>query len=98
VFGEGVAMGDLVELVAAGDVLHCPFRLGRFCEGDPRRHDIGLTQAPISRVLVPRHEGRIGRLLDEEVGGPAQEIRAVEIFDGVEDGAAPHELGEPGKQ
>ena len=25
VFGEGVAMGDLIELVAAGDVLHCPF-------------------------------------------------------------------------
>jgi hypothetical protein len=45
VFGEGVAMGDLIELVAAGDVLHCPIRLGRWCEGDPRRHNIGLTQA-----------------------------------------------------
>jgi hypothetical protein len=27
VFGEGVAMGDLIELVALGDVLHCPVRL-----------------------------------------------------------------------
>ncbi len=98
VFGEGVAMGDLIELVAAGDVLHCPVRLGRLCEGDPRRHDIGLAQAPIGRVLVPRHKGQIGRFLDEEVGVPAQKIRAVEILDGVEDRAAPHELGEPGKQ
>jgi hypothetical protein len=98
VFGKGVAMGDLIELVAARDVLHCPVRLGRFCEGDPRRHDIGGTEAPIGRVLVPRHEGRIGRLLDEEVGGPAQQIRAVKILDRVQDGAAPHELGEPGKQ
>ena len=47
---------------------------------------------------MPRHEGRIGRLLDEEVGGPAQEIRAVEILDGVEVRAARHELGQPGKQ
>ena len=27
-----------------------------------------------------------------------QQIRAVEILDGVEDGAAPHELGEPDKE
>jgi len=98
VFGKGVAVGDLIELVAAGDVLHRPVRLGRRCEGDPRRHDIGLTQAPTGGVLVPRHQGRIGRLVDEEVGGPAQEIRAVEILDRVADRAAPHEFGEPGKQ
>jgi hypothetical protein len=67
---EGVAIGDLIELVAAGDVLHCPVCLGRLCEGDPRRHDIGRAEAPIGRVLVPRHEGRIARLLDEELGGP----------------------------
>jgi hypothetical protein len=48
--------------------------------------------------LVPRNEGRIGRLLDEEVGGPAQEILAMEILDGIEDRAARCELGEPGKQ
>ena len=41
VFGEGVAMRDLIELVAAGDVLHCPVRLGRLGEGDPGGHDIG---------------------------------------------------------
>jgi hypothetical protein len=93
---EGVAIGDLIELVAAGDVFHCPVCLGRLCEGDPRRHDIGRAEAPIGRVLVPRHEGRIARLLDEEVGGPAQQSRAVQILDGVEDGATPHELGEPG--
>ena len=85
VFGEGVAMGDLIELVAARDVLDRPVRLGPWCEGDPRRHDIGFAEPPIGRVLVPRHEGLIGRLLDEEVAGPAQEIPGVEILDGVED-------------
>ena len=43
VFGEGVAMRDLIELVASGNVLHCPIRLGRWCESDPRRDDIGGT-------------------------------------------------------
>jgi hypothetical protein len=41
VFGESVAMRNLIELVAAGNVLHCPVRLGRWREGDPRRDDIG---------------------------------------------------------
>ena len=41
VFGESVAMGNLSELVAAGNVLHCPIRLGRRREGHPRRDDIG---------------------------------------------------------
>jgi hypothetical protein len=31
--------------------------------------------------MVPRHKGRIGHLLDEEVGGPAWEIRAAEILE-----------------
>jgi hypothetical protein len=31
----------------------------------------------------------------KKFGGPAQQIRAVEILDHVEDRAAPHELGEP---
>jgi len=98
VFGEGVTMRNLIELVAAGDVLHRPVRLGRWCEGDPRRHDIWGAEAPIGRVLVPQHKGRISRLLDKEIGGPVQQIRAVEILDRVEDGAVPHQLGEPGKE
>ena len=65
-------MGDLIELVAARDVFHCPVGFGRFREGDPGCHDVGPAQTPISGVLVPGHEGRIGRLFDEEVGGPAQ--------------------------
>jgi len=47
---------------------------------------------------VPRHKGGVGRLLDKEVGGPAQQIRALEVLDRVEDGAVPDKLGEPGKQ
>lgn len=35
---------------------------------------------------------------DEEVGGPAEEIGAVEILDGVDNGAAPNELVEPDEE
>src|ERR1700730_10632700 len=98
VFGEGVAVGNLIELVAAGDVLHRPVRLDGFREGEPGCHDVGAAQTPISGILVPGHEGRIGRLLDEEVGGPAQEIRAVEILNRVEDSAMADELRQPSEK
>src|SRR6516164_5698359 len=42
-----VAMRDLVELVAAGDYLHRTVPGVRSGKGDPRRHHIGLAQAPI---------------------------------------------------
>ena len=38
----------------------------------PGRHYVRLAQAPVSRILVLVHEGRIVSLLDEEVGAPAQ--------------------------
>jgi len=98
VFREGVAVGNLIELVAAGDVLHRPVGLGSFREGDPGCHDVGPAQTPISRILVPGDEGRIGRLLDEEVGGPAQEIRAVEILNRVKDSAMADELRQPSEK
>src|SRR5271155_4764115 len=69
-----------------------------------RAHALGMESCRASLTGKPKAKGaqapltRIGRLLDEEVGGPAQQIRAVQILDRVEDGAAPHELGEPGKQ
>ena len=42
--------------------------------------------------------GRIGRLLDEEVGGPAQEIRPVEILNRIEDSAMADELRQPSEK
>jgi hypothetical protein len=47
---------------------------------------------------MPGYKGRIGRLLDEEVGGPAQEIGAVEILNRVEDCALADELGQPSEK
>ena len=41
-------------------------------ERHPRGDDVRLAQAPVGRVLVPRHEGGVARFLDEEVGGPAR--------------------------
>jgi len=61
-------------------------------------HDVGPAQTPISGILAPGHEGRIGRLLDEEVGGPAQEIRTVEILNRVEDSAMADEFRQPGEK
>jgi hypothetical protein len=47
---------------------------------------------------VPRHEGRIVGLLDEEIRRPAEEVRAVEVFDRVHDLVVAHEVGEPGEE
>jgi hypothetical protein len=44
VFGEGVAVGNLIELVAAGDVLHRPVRLHGFREGDQAVTTSGLLR------------------------------------------------------
>jgi hypothetical protein len=62
VFGESVAMRDLIELVAAGNVLHCSVRLGSRCEGHPRRHDIGVlvtrTAGNLRERVIPMQGGR----------------------------------------
>ena len=44
---------------------------------------------------MPGHERRIVGLLDEEVRGPAEQIRAVQILDGIDDAVVAHEVAEP---
>ena len=80
VFGERVAMGNLVEHVAAGDYLHRAVPGIRWGEGGPSRHYVGLAQAPVGRILVPGDEGRIGLLFDKEIRRPAEEVWPVKVF------------------
>src|SRR5262249_56885150 len=45
-------------------------------EGDPGGDDLRLAQAPVGRILVPRYESGIARLLYEKAGAPAQDVPA----------------------
>jgi hypothetical protein len=67
------AMRDLIELVAAGDVLHCPVRLGRRCEGDLRRHDIGGIDLGLgySITRLARHPDDVGKQGQARISGPS---------------------------
>ena len=61
-----------------------PFAL---CSGerDPRGHDFGLVETPVVESWCHDHEGRVARFLDEEVGGPAEEVRHHRGLDRVDD-------------
>jgi len=47
---------------------------------------------------VPGDEGRIGFFLDKEVRRPAQQVRAVKVFDRIENSWMTDEIGESSKQ
>src|SRR3954462_14421520 len=47
---------------------------------------------------MPRHEARIVRLLDEEAGVPAQDIRTQQILHGIENLRMPDHLVDPGEE
>jgi hypothetical protein len=64
----------------------------------PGGRDIRRGEAPISRILVPRDKGRIGRFLDKEIAAPAQDVGAEHILDGVQDPGVTHETGEKRKE
>ena len=81
---EGVNVRQLVDPVAAGDHLHVAVLLADVGEGDPGGdHVVGL-EPPVGRILVPGDEAGAVRLLDEEVGGPAQDVGADRVLDRVE--------------
>ena len=75
-----------------------PFAVAGRRQGHPGGDHVGPIEAPIGRVLVPGDERRVARLLDEEVRGPAEEVRPVEILDRVEDALMTHEIGDPGEE
>ncbi len=47
---------------------------------------------------MPGHEARVMRLLDEETGIPAQDVRAQQILDGIQDFGMPDHVVDPGEQ
>ena len=91
-------MRHLVELVAGGDDRHRAVRRVARGQRHPGGRDIRRGEAPISRILVPRDKGRIGRFLDKEIAAPAQDVGAEHILDGVEDPRMTHEIGEKRKE
>ncbi len=94
---EGVFVLDLA-LVGPGNELHAAGNLIRRRHGDPGGGNIGRTEAPIGRVLMPGNKTRIVRFLDEEAGVPAQDIRPEQILHGIQDFGVPHHLVDPGEQ
>ena len=95
---EGVAMGDLVQLVGARDHAHGPVGGIAVGEGDPGGDDVGGIEAPVGGILVPGHEAGIARLLDEEAAAPAEDVRADHILYRIEDAGMANELIQPGEQ
>src|SRR5262245_49745190 len=47
---------------------------------------------------MPGDEARTARLLDEKIGGPAEEIRTQDVFGGIEERRMVHDLINPGEQ
>ena len=95
---EGVHVGQLIDLVAAGNHLHIAALFGHVGQCDPGRDHFVRVQAPIGGVLVPGDEARTVGFLDEEVGVPAEDVRADGILDGVEHLRVMHQRIGPGEQ
>src|ERR1700741_1377101 len=91
-------MRDLVELVADGDYLHRRVPGIGWSKGDQSRHDVGLAQAPIGRILVPGDKGWVCLLLDKEIRRPAEKVWTVKVFDRVQNPGVADQIGEPSKQ
>src|SRR5713226_9504614 len=91
-------MRNLIHRVSARDHLHRPvgFIARRQCH--PGGHDIWLAQAPISRILMPRHESRVPGFLDEEIRRPAQQFTTIKVLDCIQDLLVAHEVGKPGEK
>src|SRR6185295_14685971 len=96
----GMKRVDVTHLMpmAAGDDLHVAVAGRAVREADPRGHDVWLTQSPVGRVLMPGDVARAARLLREEGAVPAQDVRADDVLDGVEDCRMANEVGQPGQE
>ena len=95
---EGVEVRQLVDRVRARDELHVAVLRRRVGERDPGGDDVGRLEPPVGRVLVPGDEAGAARLLDEEVGGPAEDVGADHVGHRVEDRRMVDELVGPGEQ
>src|SRR5579864_5785908 len=89
-----VAVRQLVELVALWDHRHRTVRRVTRRQRHPGGRDLRRREAPIGRILVPRDEGGVPRLLDEKIGGPAEKVGAEQILDRVEQRRMAYQVGE----
>ena len=95
---ERVDVLEVILRLRAGQELHAPaFEVGGR-KRHPGGHHVVLAETPVERILVPGHETRAVRLLDEEIGGPAQQIGPKHILGRIDDLGVMHELIHPGEE
>jgi len=78
------AVLDDAALVGAGDQLHATVDLVDVVEGEPDSDGVVGRHRPVVGVLVPSDGGHAVRVLDEEVAGPAVEIRPEDALDEIQ--------------
>ena len=73
--GKRVFMRHHLHLVGTRHKAHAATLDGGGAKRNPGGHDIGWIQSPIGKVLMPADKIRGLRLLGEEIGRPAKNIR-----------------------
>jgi len=92
---QAAFLPELAADMAADRELHRA-GLGRdVAERHPGRDVVERAQAEIGRILVAGGNAFAARLLDEETAGVEQDVRAEQVFDGVEDCRRARELVDP---
>ncbi len=95
---ESVDVGQLILDVRARYHFHASADRVAFRERDPCRDDVVRLEPPVGRVLVPGNKTWIGRFLDEEVGGPAQDVRPDQVLYRIDNLRVVHQLVGPGEE
>ena len=96
--GESVTVGNLVQLMRSGNDSHRPVLVNALAKGNPGRNNIGWLQSPVCRILMPRNEAGIPRLLDKKAAAPNQNIRADYLFDRVKHARMTDKFVKPGQK
>src|SRR5215470_9086051 len=94
---ESVLVLDLL-LVGACHEFHAAGHLVGGRHRNPCGRYIGRIQPPIGRILMPGYKAGITRLLDEEAGVPAQNVRTQYVLDRIQNFGMPDHVVDPGKQ
>ena len=93
--GRG-AMGQGRGRVAAWQHAHGAVLFGALDQRQPHHAHVAGRHVPVVGVLVPSDGLRPARLLDEQAGAPAQQVRAEDGLDLVEDAGVTHDIGQRG--
>src|SRR5262245_16093083 len=71
---ERIDVLQVILRLRARQELHAPALKVGGRKRHPGRHDIVLAKTPIEGVLMPRHEPRAVRFLDEEIRCPTEQV------------------------